>query len=145
MKLKTQVLFIVFVVAAGVCLLFTFGHAANSFADSDQPPASITAIPIQTARDGYGLAMIDHRNQTVWIYEINSRAPADNKLRLVAARSFKYDRMLDEFNTAKPGPEDVKKVVEATLRPGSGQVSPVKALLNEPNAPNEPNILSIVE
>jgi hypothetical protein len=59
----------------------------------------ILVVPIQIERDKYGLAMVDMVNQTLWIYELNSMGPAHNRLRLLAARSWQYDRLLKQYNT----------------------------------------------
>lgn len=70
-------------------------------------------IPVQIARDSYGLAMVDTAEQTLWIYEINNRGPAHNRLRLLAARSWRYDRHLQQYNTAEPKPEQVRILLES--------------------------------
>ncbi|MHC4155004.1 MAG: hypothetical protein ACYST6_08805 [Planctomycetota bacterium] len=81
-----------------------------------QPPDDkndrILVIPIQIARDSYGLAMVDTVAQTLWIYEINSRGPAHKRLTLLAARSWQYDRRLERYNTAEPTPEQVKGLLD---------------------------------
>lgn len=73
----------------------------------------IMVIPVQIGRDSYGLAMVDTEEQTLWIYEINNRGPAYNRLRLLAARSWRYDRLLQQYNTAEPKPEEVKILLES--------------------------------
>ncbi len=77
--------------------------------------SEISAVPIQIERDKYGLAMVDTVNQTLWIYEINSTGPAHNRLRLIAARSWRYDRLLKQYNTAEPKPEQVRMLLEKEL------------------------------
>ncbi|HEW79161.1 MAG TPA: hypothetical protein ENH34_04245 [Phycisphaerales bacterium] len=72
----------------------------------------ILVIPVQIERDSYGLAMVDTAGQTIWIYEINSRGSAHNRLRLLAARSWRYDRLLQQYNTAEPKPEQVKMLLK---------------------------------
>lgn len=139
MKSKTQVLLFISILAAGGAMLFAPGHVPNSFAVMpEQPSDDITVIPLQTARDGYGLAMIDRKTQTIWVYEINSRSSAYNKLRLIAARSYRYDRLLDEFNTGQPKPDEVKRVVEQLLKPGAKDIDQSKVL--EPNKPKDVNL-----
>ncbi len=72
----------------------------------------ILVVPIQIERDKYGLAMVDTISQTLWIYEINSMGPAHNRLKLLAARSWQYDRLLKQYNTAEPKPEQVRMLLE---------------------------------
>jgi hypothetical protein len=62
----------------------------------------IMVIPVQISRGNYGLAMVDTTEQTLWIYEINNRGPAYNRLRLLAVWSWRYDRLLQQYNTAEP-------------------------------------------
>jgi hypothetical protein len=74
--------------------------------------AAVFAVPVQIARDSYGLVMVDTAAQTLWVYEMNSRGPAFNRLRLLAARSWRYDRLLQQYNTGEPTPEQVRTLVE---------------------------------
>ena len=72
----------------------------------------VKVIPLQGSRDNYALAMIDTKLQTIWFYEVNSRAATHNRLRLLAARSWKFDRLLDQYNTAEPTPPQVELLLE---------------------------------
>lgn len=104
-------------VALGVLALFfigsKFGSPANAQAELQaNSNDGILAVPIQIERDKYGLAMVDTVGQTLWIYELNSRGPAHNRLRLFAARSWQYDRLLKQYNTAEPKPEQVRILLE---------------------------------
>jgi len=79
----------------------------------------VLVVPIQIDRDNYGIAMVDTKLQSLWIYELNRRAAAHNRLRLLAARSWKYDKLLEDYNTAEPKPKQIKELLE---RLGSGSV-----------------------
>ena len=74
--------------------------------------SGILVVPVQIERDSYGIAMIDTVGQNLWIYEINSRGPAHSRLKLLAARSWRYDKLLQQYNTAEPKPEQVKSLLE---------------------------------
>jgi hypothetical protein len=74
--------------------------------------SGILVVPVQIGRDCYGLAMVDTVGQTLWIYELNNRGPVHSRLNLLAARSFRYDRLLEQYNTAEPKPEQVKMLLE---------------------------------
>ena len=103
-------------VLGALCLFFMSGKLG--------PPASaqvelqsssngrILVVPVQIERDSYGLAMVDTVGQTLWVYELNSRGPAYSRLRLLAARSWRYDRRLQRYNTAEPKPDQVKMLLE---------------------------------
>jgi hypothetical protein len=102
----------------GLMCVFAVGTKMGSPASAQiQPMTSsdgrIMVVPVQIGRDSYGVAMVDTIAQTVWIYELNNRGPAPNRLKLLAARSWQYDRMLKRYNTAEPYPEQVKMLIES--------------------------------
>jgi len=104
-------------IVLGVLVLFFTGSKLGSPASAQAELQSsnnndIMVVPIQIERDKYGLAMVDTVGQTLWIYEINNTGPAHSRLRLLAARSWQYDRMLKQYNTAEPKPEQVKMLLE---------------------------------
>jgi len=72
----------------------------------------VLVVPIQIGRDSHGLAMVDTASQTLWIYKVNGEGPADNRLRLLAARSWRYDKLLQRYNTGEPNPEQVKMLLQ---------------------------------
>jgi len=72
----------------------------------------ILVIPIQLDRSSYGLAMVDTVGQTLWVYQLNNTGPVYNRLQLLAARSWRYDRLLQQYNTADPKPQQVKMLLE---------------------------------
>ena len=101
----------------GLVCLFLIGSKLSSPTNAraelqTSTEGGILVIPVQIERDSYGLAMVDTDGQTLWIYEINSHGPAHNRLRLLAARSWQYDRLLQQYNTAEPKPEQVKMLLE---------------------------------
>lgn len=100
----------------GMLALFFVGSKLGSPASAKAEPQTssnkILVVPIQIEREKHGLAMVDMVNQTLWIYELNSVGPAHNRLRLLAARSWQYDRLLKQYNTSEPKPEQVKMLLE---------------------------------
>jgi len=106
-----------FIVLGVLCLFFIgskLGSPANAQIElQTSTEGGILVIPVQVERDSYGLAMVDTVSQTLWIYELNNRGPAHNRLRLLAARSWRYDRLLQQYNTAEPKPEQVKMLLES--------------------------------
>ena len=105
-----------FIILGVLCLFFIgrrLGSPASAQAElQTSREDEILVIPVQIERDSYGLAMGDTVGQTLWIYELNSRGPAHNRLRLLAARSWRYDKLLQQYNTAEPKPEQVKMLLE---------------------------------
>jgi hypothetical protein len=130
-----------FVVLGVLALLFA-GNKLCSPEDAQAEPQAggdckILVIPMQLDRDRYGLAMVDTDSQTLWIYELNSRGSIHSKLKLLAARSWKYDRLLEQYNTEEPKPEQVRMLLEkknAGERPKIQEdVSINTTEVNEPN------------
>ena len=74
-------------------------------------------VPVQLERDVYGIAMVDTVGQTIWIYQLSNRGPVYNRLKLLAARSWKYDKLLEQYNTAEPKPEQVKALLQNLGQP----------------------------
>ena len=72
---------------------------------------NIIVVPVQVARDSYGIAMVDTAGKTLWVYEVSSRGPSHNRLRLLAARNWKYDQLLEDYNTGEPKPRQVKEIL----------------------------------
>ena len=60
--------------------------------------------------DRYGLFMLDIEQGTLWCYEIDNVGGV-RKLRLFAARSWLYDRYLQEFNVDGLSPVEVQALV----------------------------------
>ena len=68
----------------------------------------IYVMPAQFSLNQWGCYVMDVDAQTLCAYQWFS----DKKLRLVAARSFKHDRQLHDFNTDNPTPAEVAKLIE---------------------------------
>ncbi len=72
----------------------------------------IFAFTGQLTSRSYGLFMVDVDSGTVWCYEIQRGVNSDVQLKLVAARSWLYDRFLEEFNVGDPIPSAVRSMVQ---------------------------------
>lgn len=109
------------IVLGGLCLLLVgtkLGPPAGALAQlRTDSHGEVLVIPVQIERDTYGIAMVDKIGQTLWVYELNSRGPAHNRLKLLAARSWQYDKLLQQYNTAEPKPEQVKILLETLGQP----------------------------
>ena len=108
---------LIVMVFLGVFLVLLSGGKSNNSVNNEKliltgSNDSIRVVPIQIGRDSYGLAMIDVERETLWIYEINPRGTIHNRLKLLAARSWKYDRFLQDYNTSEPRPEQVRLLLE---------------------------------
>lgn len=92
----------------------------------------IHAFTGQLDRDKFGLFMMDLDNGSVWVYEYY---PMKHRLKLACARSFKYDRYLEDFNNDDlTTPEKIREMVERQQsRRGTSFSSP-------PTAPPAPTM-----
>ncbi len=70
----------------------------------------VYAFTGQLEPNRYGLFMLDVDQGTIWCYELESGA-GTRKLRLVAARTWVYDRYLQDFNCAPPDFRAVQQLV----------------------------------
>jgi len=92
----------------------------------------IFAFTGQLDRNSCGLFMMDVDSSNVWCYQY---VPGRSRLRLVAARSFSYDRYLEDYNCEEPTIEQTKvllenqrKIKERIRRGGIGPDESEKAL-----------------
>lgn len=73
----------------------------------------IFAFTGQLDENSYGLFMLDVDSNNVWCYQYQ---PNDSRLKLVAARSFLYDRYLEDYKNAAPGPQEIKRMLDDQRR-----------------------------
>ena len=118
------------------CVAISIFTPATSLALSefDQLGADgVFAIEAHLSNDVYGLYLIDTKNQTILLYKYGGTR--GRGLSLLSARSFRYDRQLLDFNSGKPSPQDVRKLIKAASEPKA----PDAAIPAEPEpAPKEP-------
>ena len=66
-------------------------------------------MPAQLGPNTWGLYLMDVDSQTICVYRA---LPESSRFRLMAARSFKSDRFLEDFNNDEPTPREIQKEVE---------------------------------
>lgn len=71
----------------------------------------IYAFTGQLDAKDYGVFMLDVDTGTLWCYQMIRGRDSGLQLQLVAARSWIFDRYLEEFNVAKPTPGEVQMMV----------------------------------
>ncbi len=91
----------------------------------------------QLDKDKFGLFMMDVDAGTVWVYEY---FPLKRRLKLVCARSFTYDRYLQNYNNDDPTPEQVEALVERERMAASRRGSPVPPASASPATPPQANL-----
>jgi len=72
----------------------------------------IYAFSGQLTSKTYGLFMVDVDTGTIWCYELSRGSNNELQMRLVAARSWIFDRYLEEFNVGEPIPAAVEAMVQ---------------------------------
>jgi hypothetical protein len=57
----------------------------------------------------FGVFLVDVDAMTIWAYEYN---PQKGCLELAAARTWRYDRYLENLNTCGPSPGDIEELID---------------------------------
>lgn len=81
-----------------------------------KPGPGVMVVAGQISDKTYGLYLVDYEKSTICVYQF---LPNSHKLRLMAARTYRYDVQLDEFNTHDPLPREVRDLVQQQKRLGS--------------------------
>jgi hypothetical protein len=96
-------------------ILWTRTPGSAEFALAQNPPLvgarGVYAFTGQLDHNRFGLFMLDIEQGTIWCYEMDNVGGV-RKLRLVAARSWVYDRYLRDFNCAAPDFRAVQQLVD---------------------------------
>jgi len=115
---------VAFLAVAACCLLVQVGI---SIAADESPGAAasggknnVFVVAGQVTKDTYGLYLVDLEYGTICMYEW---VPQSRKLRLMAARTYVYDRQLDDYNT-ELSPQEVKKLIAEQRRLGESPAKP---------------------
>lgn len=93
------------------------GHAALAQAPAGTGAGRLGARGIYAfsgpvTRSTFGVFMLDVDTGTLWCYELVPGPGGAKQMKLVAARSWIFDRYLEEFNVAEPTPSAVADLVE---------------------------------
>jgi hypothetical protein len=109
--------------------------ALTSSAFGQQMPigggAGVFIVPGQFSTNTWGCYLMDVDAQTLCAYQFY---PGDKQLRLIAARYFRNDRKLKDFNTGSPSPDEVAQLIAREQDDAR-----VKDQNNTPANPEEPS------
>ena len=86
-----------------------YAQMTNAPADRMLGAKGIYMMPAQLGPTSWGVYLMDVDAGTICVYRAN---PDTLRFRLMAVRSFRYDRYLDDFNNEGPTPKDIQKLVE---------------------------------
>ncbi len=89
--------------------------------------AEVLAFPVEVKPGYQAIALIDKENETLSLYQYDITRAAHERLVLLAARSFRYDRLLEDYNTAQPRPDEIKKRVMLSVMNPPKVDAPVSA------------------
>lgn len=106
----------------------------------NQPPiaggAGVFIMPAQFSSNTWGVYLLDVDSQTLAAYQY---LPGPRQLQLVAARTYRYDRGLQNFNTAAPSPREVEELLRMEERVRRGNpVTPAPQTPGDPPGPTSP-------
>ncbi len=76
--------------------------------------APLQAFAVQVGRGAYGFVLIDPARQSLAVYRLDAGMA---RLRLMAARQYRYDLRLPDFNNAAPTPAQVKRLLTPAAPP----------------------------
>ncbi|HWE01296.1 MAG TPA: hypothetical protein VG326_02715 [Tepidisphaeraceae bacterium] len=99
----------------------SMGPSAFGAPMTPQPIAgngSLYLMPGQLLNNVWGCYILDTDNQTLCTYAYNG-----NQLRLMAARSIRYDHAMGNYNT-HPDPDEIRKLVEIEREKARGLTPP---------------------
>ncbi len=106
-----------------VVLAWPKGDPTNLFSDSAlraafQAPLVSNhgnyVLPLRLGAKSWGLALVNPRRRVFCVYRFLENA---SRLRLVAARDYRYDMLLRDYNNTSPTPAQVKAMVEMMIPP----------------------------
>ncbi|MFH1573426.1 MAG: hypothetical protein ABIG68_05550 [Acidobacteriota bacterium] len=69
----------------------------------------VFAFSGQLSKSTFGVYVVDVDAMTLWVYEY---LPEKGCLRLAAARTWRYDRYLENLNICGPSPEEIEQLIE---------------------------------
>ena len=141
---------------AGVSL---YSHATNHNADLDldqkalaqaldspNPQAMLGArglymMPAQLGPSSYGAYLMDVDSGTLVVYQIGLDANnLPHRLHLLASRSFRNDRFLEDWNTDTPNPTDVQALVAQQRQRKALQNQTAQPTIDQaPHTPDQPD------
>ncbi len=103
-----------FILGVSIGVFFTRGvnsiDIPSAIGQQGRPVSAggIMAFTGQITKDDYGIIMVDVDAGTIWLYQYQKPG---NQLKLLAARSWLYDRYLEDYNCASPKPSEISQLI----------------------------------
>jgi len=111
MRITKETFFLALLIAAVLLVCVELPTQRVCADEQNITPNNITILPIQIGRDSYGVVMVDTTSEHMWVYELN-KSGSNRRLKLIAARDWRFDKELSQYNTAEPTPEQVKTLLQ---------------------------------
>ncbi len=106
-ELKTALIVLVSVLA-GAYLAGGLGSSNRAYAQGEGQASGVICV-VGQGYSGYApIVLVDVPDQTLLVYEYSY---GNNRIELTAARTFRYDRRLNEFGVNGPTVEEVRQAV----------------------------------
>lgn len=80
-------------------------------------------LPLRLGDKSWGLVLVDQRKKVFCVYRFLESA---SRLRLVAARDYRFDLLLHDYNNTSPTPAQVKAMVSLLRPPAHHEKLPEK-------------------
>ncbi len=107
------------VLLCAVLMGFGTGQYVRAQQSASAGTEQIEVIPIEIGRTSSGIAMINLTRKKLWVYELNREGTS--RIRLLAARDFRYDELLPEYNSSDPSPNQVRDILQKLLEKEQAQ------------------------
>jgi hypothetical protein len=96
--------------AGGLSSRAAWGQDVHLITGAGRGHSGIDAFPVQMGRGMYGFVLLDPARHSLAVYRVVGSV---SRLRLIAARNYRYDLQLQDFNNSAPTPAQVKKLLRA--------------------------------
>jgi len=104
-----------FISGALLFLLASSLHAGRESETGVGEKNGVFVVAGEISHETYGLYLVDYRNKTICVYQYDA---GNRNLRLMAARTYKFDVKLDSYNTGEPSPASVRELTGRQNRLG---------------------------
>jgi len=105
MRLERIVVVVLLVV---VCVMGTALLPRRAAAQADGQAGNVTIVLAEMRNGSVPIVLVDGTEQTLLVYEYDY---GSDEIELQCARTYRFDKLLTEFNSGRPSVEDVRKMI----------------------------------
>ena len=109
----------VFAVSLVILLLWQQPPAVGSSPKNSISPGAgnLMALTVQIYPGSEAIVLIDKDRQTLCLYQYRPDVPPHEGFALLAARNFRNDFELEDFNNAEPTPATIRNMIDKMMSP----------------------------